>query len=254
MNNSNNKKRNSGKVWLGFILLIIGFISLGNTLGVYIPDWLTSWPMILIALGVANGLKHNFRHPGGIVLILLGCIFLAGKIVPGADLDSFIWPVAIIVFGIYLIVGRRGNRFRDNWNNVTWNKADETQAENASIAEEDIPLTQEDYLDTVSIFGSIKKNISSKNFRGGEVVAIMGGAEINLSQADFKSPIILDVVQIFGGTKIVVPAHWKISSEMVAIFGGIEDKRIICHDPTATDKLLIIKGTSIFGGVTIRSF
>ena len=92
----------------------------------------------------------------------------------------------------------------------------------------------------------------SKNLRGGEIVAVFGGAEVNLTQADFYNRIEIEVVQIFGGTKLVVPANWEVRSEAVALFGGIEDKRMpMAPSP---DKVLVLKGTTIFGGIEIKSF
>src|SRR5690606_26322804 len=110
-----------------------------------------------------------------------------------------------------------------------------------------------DYIDAVSVFGGIKKHIISKNFRGGEIVNIMGGADINLMQADIQGPVVLEVVQIFGGTKIIVPAHWKVHPEMAAIFGGVEDQRFTYTAVPDDTRVLYIKGTSIFGGITIKS-
>ena len=72
-------------------------------------------------------------------------------------------------------------------------------------------------------------------------------------QADIKGKVRLEVVQVFGGTKIIVPANWTIHSEMVAIFGGIEDKRPPQLN-SIPDKILIIEGTSVFGGIDIKSF
>ena len=102
----------------------------------------------------------------------------------------------------------------------------------------------------------IKKNIFSKTFRGGDIVTIFGGTELNLTQADVPHRIVLDITQIFGGAKIIIPPHWKIHSEdVVSIFGSVEDKRPILpdvnYDPT---KLLILKGTNIFGGIDIKSY
>jgi hypothetical protein len=113
-----------------------------------------------------------------------------------------------------------------------------------------------DYIDSVTIFGGVKKNIFSKTFRGGELVTIFGGTDINLTQADVPHPIILDITQIFGGAKLIVPPHWTIKSEdIVNIFGAVEDKRPIMpennYDP---NKVLILKGTNIFGGIDIKSY
>jgi predicted membrane protein len=99
----------------------------------------------------------------------------------------------------------------------------------------------------------VHKKIVSKTFRGGDIVTMMGGTEIDLSQADFTGIIRLDVTQIMGGTKIIVPPHWEVRSEVTAIFAGFEDKR---QQPTVVnpEKVLVIDGTSIFGGIELRNF
>jgi hypothetical protein len=57
-----------------------------------------------------------------------------------------------------------------------------------------------------------------------------------------------------GGTKLLLPTHWDIKSEMVAFFGGIEDKRQLVSGSTDPQKVLVLKGTSICGGIEIRNF
>lgn len=247
-----NKRRHTGKVWVGFILLAIGTVMLFRALGFFVPDWIFSWPMFLIVIGLIIGFRHNFRRPGAYILILIGSVFLLERMVPALDLDHFLWPVAIIALGIYLIVGRsRLPRPLPPVDNQGWDRrvdAEHSQEEPVNFS------SGEDYLDAVAVFGGVKKNIVSKKFRGGDIVTIMGGAEINFSQADLAGPVVLEVTQIFGGTKIILPSHWKVSSEMAAIFGGIEDKRVINQEVAEADKVLIIKGTSVFGGIEIRSF
>jgi len=56
-----------------------------------------------------------------------------------------------------------------------------------------------------------------------------------------------------GGTKIIVPSHWEVRSEVNAIFAGFEDKR---QQPAVVnlEKILIIDGTSIFGGIELKNF
>ena len=115
----------------------------------------------------------------------------------------------------------------------------------------------DDHLDSTVIFGGVKKNIISKNFRGGEAVTVFGGTEINLTQADVSGPIVLDLTQVFGGTKLIVPPHWKIQSQdLVCILGGVEDKRPIMSDPSSVSdsKVLVLKGTCILGWIDIKSF
>ncbi|PRY51431.1 putative membrane protein [Arcticibacter pallidicorallinus] len=297
MENSNpiySKKKAAGKQWAGLIFLILGIVLLIRSFGGFIPDWITSWPMILILIGVFTGSRHNYRNPGSIILICLGVLFLIGRIIPGIDLHDFVFPCIIIGLGLYLILGK--TKFNKHFvhrgrmrNDVVWDKRVDVPKEEpivagSAIAEEE-PLKDsanssfssasssssssseqqyyagaadggpEDYLDTVSIFGGIKKNIVSKNFKGGDIVTIMGGAEINLTQADIHGTIIIDITQVFGGTKLILPPQWKVSSDLAALFGGIEDKRpIVQVIHLADDKVVILRGTSIFGGIDIRSY
>ena len=110
----------------------------------------------------------------------------------------------------------------------------------------------DEFVDSTSVFSSNKINVVSRNFKGGNVVNIFAGTEINLMHADMNEPAILEVVQLFGGSTVIAPAHWVIQPEMAAIFGGIEDKRFTNSMPDSS-KVLYIRGTSLFGGITIKS-
>ncbi len=92
-------------------------------------------------------------------------------------------------------------------------------------------LTGDDHLDAVSVFGGVKKTILSKDFKGGEIVNVFGGAELDFTQANINGQVVIDITQIFGGTKIIVPSHWMVISDMAAIFAGFDDKRIRTQRP-----------------------
>lgn len=252
-----NRKPGTAKKWIGIALLIFGAVMLLQSLGFFIPHWILSWPMFLIAFGVFIGQRHQFRNPSSLILIIIGLIFLAEEIFPRADFDDFVWPIAIIGVGMYLIIGKKKIT---NWGSHVEEQRSADLAWDKRVDENNEPIppnaSGDDYLDIVSIFGGVKKNILSKSFQGGEIVTIMGGAEIILTQSELSSAIVeLEITQVFGGTKIIVPPHWKVSSDVVAIFGGLEDKRPFMSSTAVSDeKHLMIKGTSIFGGIDIRSF
>ncbi|MEJ7677198.1 MAG: LiaF domain-containing protein [Segetibacter sp.] len=82
----------------------------------------------------------------------------------------------------------------------------------------------------------------------------MGGAEINLTQADIQDRAVIEATQIFGGTKIIVPPHWNVKSEVIAVFGGIDDKRPMQAGNLNPEKTLVLRGISVFGGIDIRSY
>jgi len=111
-----------------------------------------------------------------------------------------------------------------------------------------------EYLDVVSVFGGIKKNVQSKNFKGGEVVSFMGGSEINFMQADIQHPVELEVNNVFGGTKLIIPSNWDVKSEISAVFGGVDDKRSFNNSIPDSNKIIRLKGSCVFGGIEVTNY
>lgn len=235
-----------GNKWTGIFILVIGIAALLKATLTDFPDWLFSWQMLLIAFGMFVGLRHNFRGPGWLILILIGGIFLLNEIYPEISFRRYMWPIAIIVVGLFIILRpRRGWKFNPN---------KKTEGASDSFFTEDIDYSKEDFVDSTSIFGGAKKIVISKNFKGGDLVNIFGGTELDLSQADFTGTSVIELTTIFGGTKLLVPSNWAVKSEAVTIFGGIEDKRRMQTITEAPEKTLYIRGTVIFGGIEIKSF
>lgn len=114
--------------------------------------------------------------------------------------------------------------------------------------------SQDDFVDSTSIFGGTNKIILSKNFKGGDLVNVFGGTELNLMQADFTNRAEVEMTNIFGGTKLIIPANWSLKSEATVIFGGIDDKRSMPSTAPDPNKVLVLRGTVIFGGIEIKSF
>jgi predicted membrane protein len=188
-------------------------------------------------------------------LIIIGSVFLADKISIDINLKPYFWPIILIAMGVFIIFrpkNRHCRRYmREKYNEDTAYTSADT---NETKAEWEKAMTdQNDVIDITAIFGGVKKNVLSKHFKGGEIVAIMGGTEVNLSQADFNGKVIIDNFTMFGGTKLIVPNDWDVQSQVVAIFGGVDDKRppATNYDPS---KVIYLEGTCIFGGIEIRNF
>lgn len=241
------RRHQRGRIWTGVFLLLIGAAAmLRYTLPV--PDWMFSWQMLLIALGVFLSFRNGFRSGPGLILILIGGLNMLYSFFPEMIDRRMIWPMVLMAVGLFLIFKPR-RRHR-----TVPEPATATPQSDSLLYLDESTGTNEDVLECTSIFGGLKKNIFSKNFKGGEVVNILGGTDLNLSQADIQGTVILDVTQVFGGTKIIVPPHWDVKPEMAAIFAGIEDKRHLQQTTTDRSKVLLIKGTTVFGGIEVKSF
>jgi predicted membrane protein len=230
-----NSSSNS-RVLAGVILLGIGMVLFARELGVEIPYWLFRWEMFLIVLGLFLGAKNSFKTSGWIIPVLIGSFFLLDDLIIDIRLKDFFWPTIILLAGAAMIISPLKGRL--------WNK------KYNDLAASDL---SDDYIDTTSIFGGVKKNIVTKDFKGGQIFNVFGGVEIDLTQSDINGVVVLDITQVFGGTKLILPAHWEVKTEITAIIGGVEDKRKnLSALNIAEGKTLILRGTSIFAGIDIK--
>jgi predicted membrane protein len=182
-------------------------------------------------------------------------------------MERYIWPIVLISIGIGFILRPRKHhrwrrwkeqRYQSGWQqqNTPGNTSDTnyTSDTNANTAAPVGDFDRRDFIDITAVFGGVKKNVLSKNFKGGEITSFMGGSEIDLSQADISGRIVVDVTNIFGGTKLIVPSSWDVHNDITAVFGGVDDKRQVNGVTFDPNKVLILDGTCLFGGIEIRSF
>ena len=166
----------------------------------------------------------NTRLIIGAFIILIGISILF-------DLNLFkiIFPLLLIWIGVQVILGKDGGG-------------------NAYVRSD----VQEDSIKRVLIFSGINQKISSSNFKGGEIVTVFGGGDIDLSEAKTKEKNIkLELVAVLGGLRIQVPQNWAIQSEGIGILGGFEN-RTNGKDIKKTVEVSI-KGVAVLGGVEISN-
>jgi len=279
--NNYTKPRNDGSIAFGVIILGIGIVLLFRKFGLYIPDWVLTWPMILIAVGTYTLISHQFKSFFGSVVLFIGVYFLLKREFDlDLGLDQFIWPVGLIALGIYLITYKKRehkviDEARKNWETSRKNKKDAVDAEKAESAEvvEDVASSQEEsakapdsgfvratgtaFLDRINervIFSGVNRKLMTKDFQGGKATVIFGGLDLDLTQVDFTGIVTLDFEVGFGGVKLIVPPHWDVRTEMSNIAAGLEDKRMFREGGVDTNKVLILKGTLLFSGLEIKSF
>lgn len=246
-----NNYRNTNRVFIGVLLIGAGLLLLARKLGAPLPGWLFTWPVALIFAGILMGVRHRFRNNVWIILTFIGAVNLINQLNPELNFDAYIAPVVIILIGIIFIL-RPSSSWRRQRDELSGSYRKEWQQHPDDG--EKYRHDSGEYIDSVSVFGGVKKMVLSKNFRGGEITCFMGGAEINLTQADIQNLAIIEATQIFGGTKIIVPPHWNVKSEVIAVFGGIDDKRPVQAAILNPEKTLVLRGISVFGGIDIRSY
>jgi hypothetical protein len=73
-------------------------------------------------------------------------------------------------------------------------------------------------------------------------------------QADIQHPVVVEVNNVFGGTKLIIPANWDVKNEISAVFGGVEDKRSFNTSIPDSSKRMVLKGSCIFGGIELTNY
>jgi len=251
--NSYEKNNESARIVAGLMLVGVGAAFLLRNMGFILPHWLFTWPVILILAGIYSGVKHNFSNFTWLILMGIGGAFLAGDFYPGFNIDRAFWPVLIIAMGVMFILRPRNERWssRRRWRERMHHESGTTAF---NIGGPSSSTDSSDFLFVDSVFSGVNKNMMSKNFQGGSMRCVFGGAEINFMQADINGTVELKVELLFGGAKIIVPANWTIVNEIDGMFHEVDDKRknsTVLPDPK---KVLLLKGRANFGGMDVRSY
>jgi predicted membrane protein len=263
--NENDKHQFGGakgtRIWSGVILLLAGVLLLCYKMGAPIPGWFFTWPVLLIAIGILTGIKSRFHNPGAFIMIVVGGIFLIDQTSPELNFHNYILPAILIGVGLIYILrprhtwsGRRGRKWNRSFYEAPNFSSQSPEPYNPTMKNAGVHEDDAEYIEINTAFGSVKKIILSKNFRGGEINCFMGGTEINLIQADLQKPARLEINNVFGGAKLLVPSNWDVKNEVTAVFGGIEDKRNITTAVRDPEKVIILNGTCVFGGIEITNY
>lgn len=221
----------------GMIFLLIGAFLFLRSLDLDLPVWIFSWQSLLIFIGALMLIYSQFRNWGGLIMILVGSIFFVKEYITlSYDVTRFIWPAIFTVVGLALILGKR----------------QESTMKDRRILPPN--TTGDDYINSSVIFSGENRVVVSKQFKGGKAVAIFGGADFNMIQADFQGRIEFDATCIFGGIELIVPANWDVRLDVQTIMGGVEDKRPVELLANNSDKIFVIKGICVFGGIEIKNY
>ena len=225
-----------GKFFLGIIFILLGIGALFQQLGLWnlgniISTW---WPLILIGAGISQLSKRPVSKTSGITLVVIGALFQMRELhIITVSLVRFFWPAIIIAIGVSMLVPRT------------------LKKENHEFIKSEI---DEDIVDNLALFSGVKSRNISKNFRGGSLVAVFGGIDMDLRDACILNEgARIDVTAAFGGVEIIVPPEWKVVVKGIPIFGGWSNKTRGKNSENSDAPVLTLNCFVAFGGVDIKN-
>lgn len=102
----------------------------------------------------------------------------------------------------------------------------------------------------VAIFGSFERRGTWTAPADIGAYCVFGGGDIDFTGATLtSSTTTINVLCLFGGLKVYVPAGMDVRSEAAGIFGGVE---VAGGQSRPGAPQLVIKGAAIFGGIEVK--
>jgi predicted membrane protein len=220
----------------GIVILALGVVLLLDRQGILDASRILPffWPVVLFVGGLlilTRSTSSSSRVWGGI-LTAAGVLLMLDRLGYAHFSFGALWPLALIVIGLMLV-----------WRTVEGRGASET------------PAPSGDVVNQFAAFGGGEIKSDAKDFRGGEVLAIFGGYQVDLRKASIEGgPAVLNANALFGGIEIRVPPSWRVSLDGLPILGGYTDET---EHPDVQDgqpvKELVVKGFAMFGGVAVKN-
>lgn len=230
------RARGRGGMITGGILVLVGIAFLLDHMGIiYIGNPLRFWPMLIALVGLLHFISG--RRAWGTLVMFAGVILQLNELGKIRFGWAQLWPTALIALGIFVI-----------WSSLERRKVVVSTSTGGD------PRTT---LNEAVVFGGLERRMTSQDFQGGDVTAIFGGVELDLTEANIQAKeATLAITVIFGNVEIRVPPTWQVAFRGAPIFGGIEDKTRTARveDPANSNlKVLVITGAVIFGGLEIKN-
>lgn len=103
----------------------------------------------------------------------------------------------------------------------------------------------------IAIFGGATRTGKWRVRKNIQALALFGGIDLDLRDAIFEAPVVeISGFWCFGGLDIKVPEGIEVRDQTAGIFGGTDVNNI--GDPAPGAPTLVIKGVSLFGGVSVH--
>mgnify|MGYP000867893863 FL=1 len=215
----------SNRVLLGILLVLLGIAFILNDYFGIFSGFSAWWPILVILIGVIQIVRRSASLVTSLAIIAAGAVFLVRNLglIPG----EIVFPIILILAGCWFIFSRLTGNHKN---------------------------TGEDRLNHFVMFTGLKTKNHARNFTGGSVAAVFGGADIDLRDAQLSEQgAELELTVVFGGIDVFIPEDWRMQVTGTPLFGGWEDKTHYVRKDGADGPVLKIHCLALFGGAEVKN-
>ncbi len=257
--------RATGRLLFGLLVIAVGVLFTLDNFGLAnAHEVLRWWPALLVVYGLLRLTGFSRRRPAwvGLGYVVAGAWLLLKE--AGVVHQSLLslWPLLLIMLGISVIQGgMRVGVFRRRGRGLIFGAMAGRSAERLKdrveqVREhiESIPgLDETSATFRVDVFmSSITRQVTAQELTGGQVIAALGGADIDLRSARMAAgQATLDLNLVMGGVNLFVPEDWAVEFKGTSIMGSVEDhSRRPAGEPRGR---LLIDGFVLMSSVDIKN-
>ncbi len=188
------------------------------------------WPLLLILGGILH-LMEKGQLVLGLLLFGIGVLAL-GHTLSFLDVRwGLLWPIAVIGLGFYLVY-------------TVFTKKPVVPSRTTSGG----------WVDGSAIMSGREDRNDSPNFEGGDISAVMGAYELDLTRAEMEADqAVLVAKAVMGSVEIRTPSHWRVSVQGTPVLGSVDDRTVEPPADVENPKTLVIQASVVLGSVEIRN-
>lgn len=220
-------RRVSSQTVAGALIVVVGVLLLLQTTGVYDVGGLFQYvPALFVLVGLYSLVTSGFRNLVGPLLVILvaGAWQLVALDYYTWEQVGQFWPVLVVVFGLSVLLGPVRSRGG---------------------------VGSDDHVTGVAVFGGSERHATGSSFTGADLIALFGGAELDLRDVTVEDPPAhVSAFAAFGGVEITVPREWNVRIDVLPVLGGVEDERRR-EETTHGETDLVVTGLVALGGISV---
>lgn len=214
------KNRISASIVIGIILIIVALGYIGNVFEVwsftmFFPGWWTLFIIVPSALGLIH---YGFKRSYAVWLVLGGLLLIWRLRIIPAGLSKLIVPLLLLAVGMCII-------FRGKL---------------SGTGGKTYP----------AVFTGRTVSFNGKAFEGACCIALFGGVDLLLTNAEIVDGSVIEALALFGGVDVKLPERANAEISCLPLFGGVSEPKNRVHD--SSYPTVQVNAICLFGGIEIK--
>ena len=199
-------------------------------------------------------MRKPFSYIAGATLVFLGWLFLLDNLgyLDAEWIIGKFWPLLLIVAGVWILGTHARWKHRSN---------ERTSGKSGSTVDGGEPT--EDHISSSGVLGNVRREITSKQFSGGDCSTVLGNLTVDLSRAELApGEQVLTLSSVLGNIRLELPRDLEYAVRANFVAGGIrirgerrgglfQSVAVRSDGFAAAEKKLMIQVSSTFGEIKI---